>query len=96
MAVRANKAGKTRKQSYRLTERILHPFCGILCVNTKEVIIMTDAPIGFLMAISQNQSAMDRYSALSKPQRQELIDRAKRASSRREMQQIVDSLAHEG
>lgn len=57
---------------------------------------MTAAPIGFLMAISQNQSAMDRYSALSKPQRQELIDRAKRASSRREMQQIVDSLAHEG
>lgn len=54
---------------------------------------MSDAPIGFLMAISQNEKAMNRYSALSKQERQQLIDRASRADSRDEMQSIVDSIA---
>lgn len=54
---------------------------------------MIDAPIGFLMALAQNQQAMTRYSALPPQERQKYIDRASHADSRGEMQSIVDSIS---
>lgn len=50
-------------------------------------------PIGFGMALAMNGPAMAAYSAMTEPQKQELLNRAHNARSEREMHEIVNSIA---
>lgn len=50
-------------------------------------------PIGFGMALSQNEAAMIRYAHLSKLEKQSILDRAHSVRSEQEMYSLVASLA---
>ena len=49
-------------------------------------------PVGFLMALAQDESATAYFGKLSEEQRQEVLHKARQASSRQEMRQYVHSL----
>lgn len=56
---------------------------------------MTDPngiPLGFAMALAQNQKALERFALLSKEEKKVLTEKAKRADTKDEMQQIVESI----
>ena len=53
----------------------------------------TALPLGFGMALSQNEEALRRFSALSSSEREAIMAKAKRVSSKEEMQALVDSIA---
>ena len=46
-------------------------------------------PIGFLMALSQDMEAMKRFRALSSQEKDALLQRARQARSREEMDSII-------
>ena len=50
-------------------------------------------PLGFGMALTMNPSAMNAYSDMTEEQKQAILDRAHKADSEAEMQQIVVGLA---
>ncbi len=52
-----------------------------------------EVPIGFGMALAMNEAAMARYAALSEQQKQSVLNKAHTARSKREMHQIVNSIA---
>lgn len=52
-----------------------------------------NVPIGFGMALAMNGPAMAAYSAMTEPQKQEVLNRAHNAHSEREMREIVNSIA---
>ncbi len=54
----------------------------------------TDLPVGFAMALAQNRAALEKFGAMTDPQKQQLVDRAHTARSRREMHQIVADLGN--
>lgn len=51
-----------------------------------------ELPLGFGMALAQNENAMQRFEALSDAEKQAIIERTHNVGSKREMQQLVDSL----
>lgn len=51
-----------------------------------------DLPLGFGMALAQNESAMKRFESMSESEKQSVIQRAKNVSSKSEMQAIVDGI----
>lgn len=51
-----------------------------------------DLPLGFGMALAQNESAMKRFESMPESEKQSVINRAKGASSKREMRAIVDNI----
>ena len=57
-----------------------------------------DVPLGFAMALAQDERAMRRYGALTEPERQTVIQKVHAVTSKREMQQLVSELAegHDG
>lgn len=59
-----------------------------------EVIEMADMdiPIGFSMAIAQNEDALNAFASMDAGARARVLDRARRASSREDMQRVVESL----
>lgn len=57
---------------------------------------MRDLPMGFGMALLQNQQATQAFYALSPAQRQAVIDRTHAVSSKSEMQSLVSSLTQPG
>ena len=46
-------------------------------------------PIGFAMALAQNEIALNKYGAMSEAQKNAILDRAHTADSNEEMHQIV-------
>lgn len=52
-----------------------------------------ELPVGFGMALAQNESAMVNFSALALKQKQEVISRAKSMQSKTDMQRYVDEIA---
>ena len=54
---------------------------------------MRDLPMGFGMALLQNQQATQAFYAMSPAQQQALLDKTQTVSSKAEMQALVDSLA---
>lgn len=50
-------------------------------------------PVGFGMALAMNPTAMERFAAMSEQQKQSVLDRCRQVGSKREMQQLVESLA---
>lgn len=55
--------------------------------------MMSDIPIGLLMALAENKGAMLRFAGLADDTRQQIIAQARQAASREEMQAIVNSLS---
>ena len=51
-------------------------------------------PIGFGMALAQNEAAMIRYCQLTDLQKKNMLSRAQCAGSREEMYSLVASLAN--
>ncbi len=54
----------------------------------------TDLPVGFAMALAQNRAALEKFGTMADAQKQQLIDRAHTARSRREMHQIVAEIGN--
>lgn len=52
-----------------------------------------DLPLGFAFALAQAPDAMKRFSALPGAERAELLQKAHRASSKGEIQALVNSLS---
>jgi hypothetical protein len=53
-----------------------------------------ELPLGFGMALAQNELAMRRFEALSEAEKQSIIQQTHSVTSKREMQQLVDSLCN--
>lgn len=54
---------------------------------------MDELPVGFAMALAENESAMRHFAGLSDDIRRQITVQARQAGSREEMQAIVQSLA---
>lgn len=53
-----------------------------------------NVPIGFGLALSANTAAMNRYAHLSEAQKQEILNRAHRVQSEKQMYSLVADLAN--
>ncbi len=53
-------------------------------------------PLGFGMALTMNERAMDGYAQLTESQKEQLIMRCRDARSKSEMERIVNELVPEG
>lgn len=51
-----------------------------------------DLPMGFGMALAQNEQAMKKFEALTEEEKQAVVQKAHNVSSKREMQSLVKSL----
>lgn len=51
-------------------------------------------PIGFGMALAQNEAAMVRYGQLDETEKQNILDKAHNIRSEKEMYSLVASLAN--
>ncbi len=54
-----------------------------------------EVPIGFSMALAQNEAAVNAYAMMTRAQKKEILDKAHHARSEQEMQSIVAELARE-
>lgn len=52
-----------------------------------------DLPIGFGMALAQNEKAMERFSMLDDTQKKMVVERTHQVSSKQEMKQLVEQMA---
>ena len=52
-----------------------------------------EVPIGFGMALAQNEEAMNAFAMMTKEEKQAIWNRARNARSEQEMQQIVSNIA---
>ncbi len=55
-------------------------------MNFKEV------PMGFSMALAQNEKALNVYAGMRDEQKEEVIDKARNVKSKQEMQSLVNEL----
>lgn len=51
-----------------------------------------ELPLGFGMALAQNEAAMQRFESLTEEEKKAVLQRTHSVSSKREMQQLVASL----
>lgn len=51
-------------------------------------------PLGFGMALAQNEAAMVRYAHLSEPKKQDILNKAHHVRSKKDMYDLVASLAN--
>ncbi len=54
-----------------------------------------EVPIGFGMALAQNQAAVNAYAMMTKEQKSAVLAKAHAARSEKEMRQIISALAAE-
>lgn len=54
-----------------------------------------EVPIGFSMALAQNEKAVNAYAMMTKEQKNAILEKAHKARSEKEMNQIVTSIAVE-
>ena len=52
-----------------------------------------ELPIGFGMALAQNETAVNAYAVMTKEQKNAVLARAHNVRSEQEMQQLVQSIA---
>ena len=52
-----------------------------------------ELPLGFAMALAQYPDAMERFTRLTKPQKNEMLQKAHAVSSKDEMQALVSRLS---
>jgi len=51
-----------------------------------------DLPLGFTFTLALNPEAMQTFSSLSKERQEEILQKARSVSSKREMKSLVNSL----
>lgn len=51
-----------------------------------------ELPLGLGMALAQNKTAMARFEALSEDEKQKIVEKTHTVASKREMQQLVNSI----
>lgn len=56
----------------------------------------TGLPVGFAMSLAMNERAMQGYSNLTESEKEQIIMRCRDASSKEEMDKIVNSLVPDG
>lgn len=54
-----------------------------------------EVPIGFGMALAQNEKAVNAYAMMTKEQKQTILNKAHNARSEKEMHRIVAAIANE-
>ena len=52
-----------------------------------------NVPIGFGLALSMNEPAINAYAAMTEPQKQNILNQAHQARSKKEMQALVAAIA---
>lgn len=55
-----------------------------------------ELPLGFGMALAQNESAMKKFESMTESQKQAILQQTHNVKSKREMQQLVASLNAQG
>ena len=55
----------------------------------------TEVPLGFGMALAQNETAVNAYAMMTKEQKNAVLAKAHAARTRQEMQQLVSNIAAE-
>lgn len=55
-----------------------------------------ELPLGFGFALAQNPDAMKRFANLTQAQKSQILQKAHHASSKAEMQSLVNSLSAQG
>lgn len=53
---------------------------------------LQDLPMGFGMALLQNQSAAQYFESLSEPERRQILDQTHQITSKQDMQEFVRNL----
>ena len=54
-----------------------------------------ELPLGFGMALAQNEQAMQAFEAMTDTQKRAVIEKTHNVSSRKQMQQLVSGLVRE-
>lgn len=54
-----------------------------------------EVPVGFGLALAQNEKAVNAYAMMTKEQKQAILEKAHAARSEKEMHQIVSAIAKE-
>ncbi len=52
-----------------------------------------ELPLGFGMALAQNEAAMHKFENLSETEKQEILERARNVRSKAEMRRLVSGLS---
>lgn len=52
-----------------------------------------ELPLSFVMNLAQNETALKRFEAMSKSEKESIIKKTQTVSSRQEMRNLVDSLS---
>ena len=55
-----------------------------------------ELPIGFTMELAMNPEAMSRFSGLSTPEQEQVVNRARSIKSHEEMRDYVENMFTEG
>lgn len=55
-----------------------------------------ELPLGFGMALAQNEAAMKQFESLSDSEKQAVLQQARGVNSKREMQQLVAGIVNGG
>ncbi|MGN1306654.1 MAG: hypothetical protein ACI4V3_03195 [Faecousia sp.] len=55
-----------------------------------------ELPLGFGMALAQNEAAMKRFESLTETEKQSVLEQAHHVHSKREMQQLVSGISGHG
>lgn len=55
-----------------------------------------DLPIGFVMALAQNENALKSFEGMSDEQKQALVNKSRKINSKKEMHCFVESLSQGG
>ena len=53
----------------------------------------TELPLGFGMALAQNETAMKKFESLTETEKQSVLEQAHQVNSKREMQRLVAGIA---
>lgn len=63
-------------------------------MNCKNFYDGQDIPLGLSMAMAQNPQAMSYFAKLTAAEKQAVINEAKHVSSKAQMQQMAETMAH--
>lgn len=62
----------------------------------KNTNLLSDVPMGFGMALAENMEAMERFSKMSREQKQKVLDGTHQICSKQEMKSYVNQIAGNG
>lgn len=68
----------------------------VMFVNTNaDALEKGDIPLGFVMALAQNEKALNHFASISNEERVALIAGSRGVSSKKEMQAYVDNMVYQ-